>query len=105
MTPADREKSMDDFRKGRCKVLLATDSISRGIDIADITIVVNHDIPVKQETYIHRIGRAGRGDRLGFAISLVRTEEERRIITMIRDIYSQNITDLIDITFNSRPHK
>ncbi len=68
-TQGAREKALDDFRKGKNKVLVATDIAARGIDIPDITHVVNFDIPQDPESYVHRIGRTARAGKSGIAIS------------------------------------
>ncbi|KAJ2994142.1 RNA helicase required for poly(A+) mRNA export [Globomyces sp. JEL0801] len=71
----DRDKAIDDFREGRSKVLITTNVIARGIDILQVNLVVNYDIPVDRdmqpdpETYIHRIGRTGRFGRQGVSIN------------------------------------
>jgi ATP-dependent RNA helicase RhlE len=72
----DREEVMHAFRKGHCKILIATDVSARGIDISDVTHVINYDIPEKPENYVHRIGRTGRGFNKGIAISFCAPEEK-----------------------------
>lgn len=79
---AQREKALDSFRRGHVKVLVATDVVSRGIDIDDITHVVNFDLPNTPEDYVHRIGRTARAGRSGIAFSLLSPEEH----TNLRDI-------------------
>ncbi|MBT4988954.1 MAG: DEAD/DEAH box helicase [Rickettsiales bacterium] len=64
-----REKALDEFRSGKIKVLIATDIAARGIDVPDITHVINFDIPQDPESYVHRIGRTARAGRNGIAIS------------------------------------
>lgn len=66
-----RQKSLDMFKKNQVKVLLATDVASRGLDIDDITHVINFDLPESQEDYIHRIGRTGRANKTGIALTLI----------------------------------
>jgi len=70
-----RERALDDFREGRIRVLVATDIAARGLDIPDVALVCNHDLPVVPETYVHRIGRTGRAGRAGCALSLVAPAE------------------------------
>lgn len=70
-----REQVMLDFRAGRVKVLIATDIVSRGIDIDDITMVVNYDVPRDAEDYVHRIGRTARAAREGSAVTFVGERE------------------------------
>jgi ATP-dependent RNA helicase RhlE len=72
-----RERALAEFKRGRIEVLVATDIASRGIDVDDITHVVNFDVPHTPEDYIHRIGRTGRMDAEGDALTLVSHEEEK----------------------------
>ncbi|HKQ58993.1 MAG TPA: DEAD/DEAH box helicase [Candidatus Eisenbacteria bacterium] len=72
-----REKALADFKRGRVEVLVATDIASRGIDVDDVTHVVNFDVPRTPEDYVHRIGRTGRMDAAGDALTLVSPEEEK----------------------------
>jgi ATP-dependent RNA helicase RhlE len=71
-----REQALDDFRSGKVKVLVATDIAARGLDIADLTHVINYDVPQSPEDYVHRIGRTGRAQAEGDAFTLVAFEEE-----------------------------
>ncbi len=83
---AARERVMLDFRAGRVNVLIATDIVSRGIDIDDISMVVNFDVPRDAEDYVHRIGRTARAERDGRAITFVGEKEMqglRRIEALI----------------------
>lgn len=72
----DRAEVMKAFRSGDCKVLIATDVSARGIDIPDVTHVINYDLPEKPENYVHRIGRTGRGFNKGIAVSFCAPEEK-----------------------------
>ncbi len=72
---SQRDKALDSFKRGHVKVLVATDVVSRGIDIDDITHVVNFDLPNTPEDYVHRIGRTARAGRSGSAFSLLSPEE------------------------------
>ncbi len=71
-----RFRSVEDFKNGMIDVLIATDIISRGIDIEDVSHVINFDLPEVPEKYIHRIGRTGRADKDGIAISFVSEDEQ-----------------------------
>ncbi len=71
-----RFRSVEDFKNGMIDVLIATDIISRGIDIEDVSHVINFDLPEVPEKYIHRIGRTGRADKDGIAISFVSEDEK-----------------------------
>ena len=79
MEQDDRIKVMSNFRKGYFRYLIATDVAARGIDIDDITHVINFDIPVLKENYVHRIGRTGRAGKEGRAITFVTKADDRRV--------------------------
>ena len=64
-------RALDDFKKGRIKILLATDVASRGIDIEDVSHVINYDAPTSYDDYIHRIGRTGRAGKKGIALTFI----------------------------------
>ena len=66
-----RQRIVRDFRENRVTVLIATDVAARGLDISDITHVINYDEPDNYQDYIHRIGRTGRGDNKGYALTFV----------------------------------
>jgi ATP-dependent RNA helicase RhlE len=70
-TQGQRNKALAAFKNGLVNILLATDVVARGIDIDDISHVINFDLPQTYEDYIHRIGRTGRADKIGQAITLV----------------------------------
>ncbi len=70
-----RERTLDRFRKGKLRVLVATDLASRGIDVEGVSHVINFDIPVEPESYVHRIGRTGRAGATGVALSFCDTAE------------------------------
>ncbi len=67
----ERERTLQKFREGRLRVLVATDVAARGLDIDDVDVVFNYDVPDEIEYYIHRIGRTGRAKRHGVAYTLV----------------------------------
>lgn len=68
---AQRKKSLDTFKSDKVKILLATDVVARGIDIDDVSHVINYDMPQTHEDYIHRIGRTGRANKIGQALTFV----------------------------------
>lgn len=72
---SEREQILLDFRNGKHKVLIATDIVSRGIDIDDIDLIINFDIPLEAEDYVHRVGRTARAEREGLAISLINQDD------------------------------
>merc|ERR1712080_747347 len=65
----DRERALKDFRSGAVRILFATDVASRGIDVSDITIVINYDFPRNMEEYVHRVGRTGRQGKKGRSVT------------------------------------
>jgi len=77
-----RQSALDSLKAGRCRVLVATDVVARGIDVDNITHVINFDIPTNPEDYVHRIGRTARAGKSGTAVSLLAPEEHE----MLRDI-------------------
>ena len=81
---AAREKVIHDFRNGRVDVLIATDILSRGIDIDDITMVVNFDVPAEAEDYVHRIGRTARAGTDGKAVTFVGERDQQRFARIER---------------------
>ncbi|MEM2943663.1 MAG: DEAD/DEAH box helicase [Methanomassiliicoccales archaeon] len=76
LSQAKREKVIQDFRKGAVKILVATDVAARGLDIEDVNLVINYDIPESPEWYVHRIGRTGRAGKIGKAITFVSSHEQ-----------------------------
>lgn len=76
---AERDKTMQQFKARQIDMLIATDIVARGIDIDDITMVINYDTPRDAEDYIHRIGRAGRAGRSGKAVTLVSKDDYHRL--------------------------
>jgi len=79
LSQRQRENVMRLFKEGKVKVLVATDVAARGIDIKDVGLVINYELPENPESYVHRIGRTGRAGREGTAISLVAESEKRRM--------------------------
>jgi ATP-dependent RNA helicase RhlE len=69
---------MEGFKEGLTRILIATDISARGIDIPDVNYVINYDLPDKDENYVHRVGRTGRGVQKGIALSFCSTEEKDR---------------------------
>ena len=78
LSQTNRERALEAFRTGACRMLVATDVAARGIDISDIDLVINYDVPMHAEDYVHRIGRTGRAEREGKAITLVCELDGRR---------------------------
>ena len=93
LTQVVRDKTMKSFRLGTSRILIATDVIARGIDIQQVEIVINFDLPREIETYIHRIGRSGRFGRKGIAINFV-TQKEYSQMQRIEQHYHTSIVPL-----------
>jgi len=90
LSQRQRERVMKAFRMGKIRILVATDVASRGIDIRNVELVVNFELPENPESYVHRIGRTGRAGRRGIAISLV-SENEKNRIYRIRKLKNVNL--------------
>jgi ATP-dependent RNA helicase RhlE len=89
-TQREREQALAGFRDGRFEVLVATDIAARGLDIAEVSHVINYDVPQHPEDYIHRIGRTGRAEAKGDAFTLMVAEDSRHVVAIERFI-SQKI--------------
>jgi ATP-dependent RNA helicase DDX19/DBP5 len=100
MSPADRDRIIDSFRNGAIKVLISTNVLARGIDILQVSLVINYDLPLDAnnrpdpETYIHRIGRSGRFGRSGIAINFVHDAQSKAVLRAIGDYYKREILQL-----------
>ena len=79
MKQAQRDRVMADFRSGKTEILIATDVAARGIDVDDVDVVFNYDLPQDEEYYVHRIGRTGRAGREGDALSFVSGKEAYKL--------------------------
>lgn len=86
-----RQKALEKFKSSEVRVLIATDIVARGIDIDDLTHVINYELPDVAETYVHRIGRTGRKGKSGIAISFCSTEEKEQLRD-IQKLISEKIT-------------
>lgn len=90
---AQRERTVNQLKSGKLDILVATDVAARGLDVDRISHVVNFDLPIDTESYVHRIGRTGRAGRTGDAISFV-TPRERRMLTSIERATRQPLTQM-----------
>lgn len=97
MLQKERLEVMDRFKKGSFRVLVATDVAARGIDVEGITHVINYDLPVEKEAYVHRIGRTGRAGAKGKAISFVNQHEDR-LLGMIQEYIGFEIPSTDDVS-------
>ncbi len=87
---AERERILRRFRNGQCSILVATDVVARGIDIPDVSHIINFDLPQRGEEYVHRIGRTGRAGREGDAISFI-TPRQKKHMAMIEQFIQKPI--------------
>jgi translation initiation factor 4A len=93
MTGQERELIMKEFRSGSSRVLITTDLLARGIDVQQVSLVINYDLPANRENYIHRIGRSGRFGRKGVAINFV-TVEDTRAMRELEAFYNTQIEEM-----------
>ena len=93
----ERARRMEQFISGGTRVMIATDIIARGIDVQQLSLVINYELPTNTENYVHRIGRAGRYGRKGTTINLLLPEEERAM-TEISTLYGMVLTQFPDDT-------
>lgn len=99
MQQSQRTKVLNEFRSGKTRILITTDLLCRGIDVQQVSIVINFDIPYRHENYIHRIGRSGRFGRKGAAINLI-ISSQLKDIKYIENYYHTHIHPLPE-NFNS----
>jgi len=93
MEQKERDVIMREFRSGSSRVLITTDLLARGIDVQQVSLVINYDLPTNRENYIHRIGRGGRFGRKGVAINFV-TEDDKRNLKDIEQFYNTQIDEM-----------
>jgi translation initiation factor 4A len=96
MDQGQRDVIMKEFRSGSSRVLITTDLLARGIDVQQVSLVINYDLPANRENYIHRIGRGGRFGRKGVSINFITTED----LTMMRDIEAFYSTEIQEMPMN-----
>jgi len=93
MDMSERQLIMHEFRSGSSRVLITTDLLARGIDVQQVSLVINYDLPNNRESYLHRIGRSGRFGRKGVAINFV-TQEDVRALREIEQFYNTQIEEM-----------
>jgi len=91
---ASRQRVIKEFKEGITKILIATDVSARGLDVANVDVVVNYDIPERAETYVHRIGRTGRAKKRGRAYSFC-SENEKEYLTLIEEFLTEPIDEIL----------
>ena len=103
MEQTERENVLLNFRSGRTHIIVATDVLSRGIDIEDIDLVINFDVPNDGEDYVHRIGRTARAETDGTAITLVSEIEQTKFLA-IEELLGHAVTKgIVDNKFGETP--
>ena len=93
MPQEERNAIMADFRAGKYRILITTDLLARGIDIQQVSLVINYDVPTNRENYVHRIGRTGRYGRKGVALNFV-TDRDEPLVKDIEQYYDISIANL-----------
>lgn len=93
MEQKERDGIMREFRTGSSRVLITTDLLARGIDVQQVSLVINYDIPTNRENYIHRIGRGGRFGRKGVAINFL-TDNDLRTMREIETFYNTKVEEM-----------
>ena len=103
---AQREKALSRFQAGKIDTLVATDVASRGIDVEDITHVINFDAPEDRDTYVHRIGRTGRAGRAGVGVTFVMHDQARDVakIATALDLHEEYEQAGFSVKRAPRPH-
>ena len=103
LTTSERMHIMRGFRSGEVRVLISTDLLSRGIDVQQVSLVINYDLPRNVESYIHRIGRSGRYGRRGLALNFI-SNYDKNLINELENFYNTQISELpmnIEAVFSS----
>jgi len=93
LTQKERDGILNQFRTGSSRVLITTDLLARGIDVQQVSLVINYDLPRNLENYIHRIGRSGRFGRKGVAINFV-TQEDVRNLRDLEEFYNTSVEEM-----------
>jgi len=93
LTSQEREVILSQFRTGSSRILITTDLLARGIDVQQVSLVINYDLPRNLENYLHRIGRSGRFGRKGVAINFV-TKDDVRLLREIEQFYNTHIEEM-----------
>lgn len=102
-TLAQRREALGGFKNGRYRILVATDIAARGIDVKDISLVVNYDVPEHAEDYVHRIGRTGRAGAKGRSVTLALTNQ-KRLIRNIERVMGDRIKEVREVLADLEPH-
>ena len=93
MSQEIRDEVMNEFRNGKSRILITTDLLARGIDVPQVSLVINYDLPNDKESYIHRIGRSGRYGKKGNAINFVLSKDSQ-YVKELEAFYNTHISEL-----------
>ena len=93
VSPQQRSANLTAFCNGDCKVLVASDAMTRGMDVPSVANIVNYDAPVHTTTYLHRVGRTARAQQSGRAVTLLRHEDVRHFKSMLRKVDNAYVKD------------
>jgi superfamily II DNA/RNA helicase len=93
MKQEERSQIMKEFRTGSSRVLISTDLLARGIDVQQVSLVINYELPLSKESYLHRIGRSGRFGRKGTSINFV-TPKDANFLKELQEYYHTEIAQL-----------
>lgn len=98
MSQQERNNIVNEFREGNTRLLLTTDLLARGIDIPQVNLVINYDLPINKETYIHRIGRCGRFGKKGVSITMVKMEDQNdvKLLSRMKTYFKIDIEEIPD---------
>merc|ERR1711881_324464 len=91
MTQEDRIEKYKEFKEFKKRILVATNILARGIDIERVNVVFNYDMPEDSDTYLHRVGRAGRFGTKGLAVAFVATDEDQEVLKKTQERFEVNI--------------
>lgn len=105
-TQDERIRTLEAFKRGELRVLVATDVAARGLDIADLPIVINYDVPFNAEDYVHRIGRTGRAGMRGLALTLMCPGADEKSIAAIETLVKEHFNRIrLDVSPHKRPYR
>ena len=105
-TQDERTKTLEAFKQGKVRVLVATDVAARGLDIADLPVVINYDVPFNAEDYVHRIGRTGRAGMKGLALTLMCPGADEKNVTAIETLIKEHFKRIrLYVSLHKRPSR
>ena len=96
LSQQERIERYNSFKEYKSRILVSTDIFGRGVDIERVNIVINYDMPPQSDTYLHRVGRAGRFGTKGLAVSFVASEDDSKVLEQVQSRFEVEITPLPD---------